>query len=67
MPKATDEMKALRTRYLELVALYGKHATDFQTFKQTLLDMNERHRLEGKRLYTTQIAKIERKMGRDRP
>ena len=64
MPKAIDELKALRTRYLELVAIFGKHATEFTAFKETLLDMNRRHRLEVARLYTTQIAKIEKKMGR---
>ena len=63
MPRAVDDLKALRNRYLELVAIYGKHATEFTAFKQTLLDMNRRHRLEGARPYTTQIAKIEKKMG----
>jgi hypothetical protein len=67
MPKAIDEVKALRSRYLELVAIHGKHATDFTAFRQTLLDMNERHRLEGARLYRNQIARVEKKMGRNRP
>jgi hypothetical protein len=63
MAKAVDELKALRRRYLELVAIHGRHATDFKRFRQTLLEKNERHRLEGVRLYMAQIARIERKMG----
>ena len=59
-----DEMKDLRSEYLELVRTYGKKVTGFKSFRQSLLDMNRRHRLEGKRLYEKEIAKIEQKMGK---
>ena len=65
-PKLINELKALRRTYLELVAIHGQHATDFKAFRRTLLEMNERRRLEVARRYATQIARIERKMGRKR-
>ena len=59
-----DEMKDLRSEYLELVRVYGKEVTGFKSFRQSLLDMNRRHRLKGKRLYEKEIAKIEKKVGK---
>lgn len=59
-----DEMKDLRSEYLELVRTYGTEVTGFKSFRQTLLNLNRRHRLEGKRLYEQEISKIEKKVGK---
>lgn len=59
-----DEMKGLRSEYLELVRTYGKEATGFKAVRQLLLDLNRRHRLEGKRLYEREISRIEKKVGK---
>ena len=61
-----DDLKDLKRGYLELVRTYGEEATDFKAFKQSLLDLNRRHRLEAARMYVSIISKVERKMGRKR-
>jgi hypothetical protein len=49
---------------MELVRVHGQEVTEFKAFKQSLLDLNRRHRLEAARLYASIIAKVERKVGR---
>jgi hypothetical protein len=57
-----DDLKDLKREYMQLVRIYGEEATEFKAFKQSLLDLNRRHRLEAVRLYVKIISKVERKM-----
>ena len=59
-----DDLKDLKREYMELVRIYGEEVTELKPFKQSLLEMNRRHRLEAARMYANIISKIERKMGR---
>jgi hypothetical protein len=49
---------------MELVRLHGQEVTEFKPFKQSLLDLNRRHRLEAAKMYAQIISKVERKVGR---
>ena len=57
-----DELKDLKREYLELVRIHGEEVTEFKRFKQSLLELNRRHRLEAVGMYVNIISKIERKM-----
>jgi hypothetical protein len=59
-----DDLKDLKREYMELVRVHGEEVTEFKAFKQFLLDLNRRHRLEAVRMYVNIISKVERKMGR---
>jgi len=59
-----DELKDLKREYVELVRIYGEEVTEFKPFKQSLLELNRRQRLEAIRMYVKIISKIEKKMGR---
>jgi len=59
-----DDLKDLKREYLDLVRIHGEDATEFKRFKQSLLDLNRRHRLEAVRMYVNIISKIQKKMGR---
>jgi hypothetical protein len=59
-----DDLKGLKRQYLELVRIHGEEITEFQPFKQSLLELNRRHRLEAMRMYAKIISKIQRKTGR---
>jgi hypothetical protein len=58
-----DDLRDLKRRYMELVRIYGEEATEFKPFKESLLELNRRHRLEAIRLYVKVISKIEKKRG----
>lgn len=58
-----DELRDLKREYLELVRLHGEEATEFKAFKQSMLAMNRRHRLEAIEMYVEILSKIEKKMG----
>lgn len=60
-----DDLKDLKRQYLELVRRYGREVTEFNAFKQSLLDMNRRHRLEAARRYASIISKVERRLRRE--
>jgi hypothetical protein len=57
-----DDLKELKREYLELVRMYGEEAAEFKPFKQSLLEMNRRHRLEAAGMYVKIISRIQRKM-----
>lgn len=59
-----DDLKDLKRQYMELVRLHGQEVTEFKPFKQSLLDLNRRHRLEAAKMYAQIISKVERKVGR---
>ena len=59
-----DDLKDLKREYLELVRIHGEEAAEFKPFKQALLEMNRRHRIEAVGMYLNIISKIERKVGR---
>ena len=61
-----DDLKDLKREYVELVRIYGEEVTEFKRFKQSLLALNRRHRLEAVRMYVNVISKIEKKIGRDK-
>jgi hypothetical protein len=59
-----DDLNELKRAYMALVRQYGEEVTDFQGFKQSLLDLNRRHRLEAARMYASIISKVEKKVRR---
>ena len=59
-----DDLKDLKREYLELVRIHGEKVTEFRAFKQSLLDLNRRHRHAAIRMYVNIISRVERKMGR---
>ena len=59
-----DELRDLKREYLELVRIHGEEVTEFGPFKQSLLELNRRHRLEAISMYVKLISKIEKKVGR---
>jgi len=59
-----DDLKDLKRGYMELVRIYGEEATEFKAFRESLLDLNRRHRLEAVRMYVKIISRVERKMRR---
>ncbi len=59
-----DDLNDLKREYLTLVRQHGQEVTQFRTFKQSLLDLNRRHRLEAAKMYARMISKIERKLRR---
>jgi hypothetical protein len=62
-----DDLKDLKREYLELVRTYGEEVAEFKSFKQSLLALNRKHRLEAARMYAKVISKIEKKLGRRKP
>jgi hypothetical protein len=56
-----DDLKDLKRHYMELVRRYGRGVTEFDAFRNSLLEMNRRHRLEAARMYASIISKVERK------
>jgi hypothetical protein len=59
-----DDLNELKRAYMALVQQYGREATEFNAFKQSLLDLNRRHRLEAARMYASIISKVEKKVRR---
>jgi hypothetical protein len=59
-----DDLRDLKREYLELVRIHGEDITEFKAFKQSLLELNRRHRLEAVKMYAKIISKIEKRMGR---
>jgi len=59
-----DELRDLKREYVELVRIHGEEDTEFKPFKQSLLELNRRHRLEALGMYVRIISRIERKVGR---
>ncbi len=59
-----DDLNDLKREYLTLVRQHGEEVTELRTFKQSLLDLNRRHRLEAARMYARMISKVERKLRR---
>ena len=57
-----DDLKDLKRAYMELVRIHGQEVTEFKAFKQSLLDLNRRHRLEAVRMYVKIISRVEKKM-----
>jgi hypothetical protein len=62
MMRDIDDLKDLKREYLTLVRLHGAEAAELESFRQSLLAMNRRHRLEAVRMYLNIISRIERKM-----
>jgi hypothetical protein len=58
------DLRDLKRQYLELVRVHGEEVAEFRRFKQSLLELNRRHRLEFVSLYVKIISKIEKKTGR---
>jgi hypothetical protein len=59
-----DDLNDLKRAYLALVRQYGAEVAEFKTFKQSLLDLNRRHRLEAAKMYASIISKVEKKVRR---
>jgi hypothetical protein len=59
-----DDLNDLKREYMELVRRHGEEVTGFKAFKQSLLDLNRRHRLEAARMYATVISKVEKRLRR---
>ena len=59
-----DDMKDLKRAYMELVRVHGKEVTGYKAFRQSLLDLNRRHRLEAIKMYVDIISRVERRLGR---
>lgn len=62
--RAVDDLKDLKREYLELVRIHGEEVTEFKQFKQSLLELNRRHRLEAIGMYVKIVSKIEKKVGK---
>ena len=54
-----DQMKKLKQRYVELVKKYGEEVTEFKSFRESLLKLNQKHRADAIEMYTKIISKIE--------
>jgi hypothetical protein len=61
-----DEMRDLKRHYLDLVRTHGEEVTEFKPFKESLLELNRRHRSEAISMYVKIISKVERKLARKR-
>jgi len=61
-----DDLKDLKRAYMDLVRIHGEDLAELKVFKQALLEMNRRHRLEAARMYANAISKVERKVARGR-
>jgi hypothetical protein len=61
-----DEMRDLKRHYLELVRTHGEDVTEFKAFKESLLELNRKHRREAVSLYVKILSKVEKKLGRKR-
>jgi hypothetical protein len=59
-----DEMRDLKRHYLELVRTHGEDVTEFKAFKESLLELNRKHRREAVSLYVKILSKVEKKLGR---
>jgi hypothetical protein len=59
-----DDLGDLKRQYMELVRTYGEEVAELKPFKQSLLELNRRHRLEAIGMYVKVISKIEKKVGR---
>ena len=59
-----DDLNDLKRAYLALVRQYGAELAELKGFKQSLLDLNRRHRLEAARMYARIISKVEKKVRR---
>ena len=59
-----DDLNDLKRAYMALIRQYGEEVTELRAFKQSLLDLNRRHRLEAARMYASIISKVERKVRR---
>jgi hypothetical protein len=59
-----DDLKDLKRAYVALVRQYGHEVAELKAFKQSLLDLNRRHRLEAARMYARMILKVEKKVRR---
>ena len=58
-----DDLRDLKRQYVELVRIHGEDVSEFKRFKQSLLALNQRHRLEAAKMYMKMIEKIEKKVG----
>ena len=61
-----DDLKDLKRAYMALVRTYGQEVTEFTAFKQSLLELNRKHRREAARMYASIISKVERKVAGSR-
>jgi hypothetical protein len=59
-----DDLNDLKREYMELVRRHGHEVTEFKAFRQSLLDLNRRHRLEAARMYASIISRIEKRLRR---
>ena len=59
-----DDLNELKRAYLALVRQYGQDVAELKAFKQSLLDLNRRHRLEAARRYASIISKVEKRVRR---
>ena len=62
--RAVHDLRDLKREYMDLVRTHGEEVTEFKAFKQSLLELNRRHRAEAVGMYVKLIAKIEKKTGR---
>ena len=63
MARDADDLKDLKREFMQLVRLHGDEATEFQRVRQSLLDMNKRHRREAMEIYARAIANVDEKLG----
>ncbi len=59
-----DALNDLKREYMSLVRKHGQEVTEFQAFKQSLLELNRKHRREAANMYATMISKVERRVRR---
>jgi hypothetical protein len=60
----TDALNELKREYMSLVRQHGREVTEFDAFKQSLLDLNRKHRREAANMYAGMISKVENKLRR---
>lgn len=65
--RVVDDLRDVRREYVELVRIDGAEVTELKRFKQSLLELNRRHRLEGVvAMYVRIISRIETRKGKRR-
>jgi hypothetical protein len=58
-----DDLSDLKRAYFALVKQYGEEVAELKAFKQSLLNLNRRHRLEAAKMYASIISRVEEKVG----
>jgi len=61
-----DQLRDLKREYLRLVNTHGERVAELKSFRESLLKLNRRHRLEAIKAYASIISKIRKKVARQR-